>query len=130
MEVYPLNLKSVVYLIAAMFSRILPALALICLSCPISNFAAGPPVAPSAGGEGIQAALDALPAGGEVILSSGKYLIREPVILRRDHQTLRGCGASTVLYLADGGQLSSGRAGFAFRQGQAHQRCSAGRPAD
>jgi hypothetical protein len=46
-------------------------------------------------------ALDGLPEGGEVVLSEGKYLIRKPVILRKDHQTLRGCGVATVLYLAD-----------------------------
>jgi hypothetical protein len=85
-----------------MSSKIALTLSLVCLSCPLSNFAADLPVPPSSGGEGIQSALDALPAGGEVTLSAGRYLIRQPVILHRDHQTLRGCGASTVLYLADG----------------------------
>src|SRR5580658_6522330 len=78
------------------------ALSLVCLSCPVSNFAAVLAVPPSGGGEGIQAALDALPAGGEVLLGAGRYLIRQPVILRKDRQSLRGSGASTVLYLADG----------------------------
>ena len=58
-------------------------------------------VSPKAGGEGIQKALDKLPAGGEVVLGAGTYLIRQPVILQRDRQTLRGAGAATILYLAD-----------------------------
>jgi hypothetical protein len=53
-------------------------------------------------GEEIQAALDSLPAsGGEVVLPPGKYSIRQPVVLRRDFQTLRGAGAVTILRLAD-----------------------------
>jgi hypothetical protein len=85
-----------------MCSKIQLALALFSLSLPASTFAASLPVQPSAGGEGIQSALDALPAGGEVVLSAGQYSIRQPLILQRDHQTLRGCGLSTVLYLANG----------------------------
>ena len=50
----------------------------------------------------IQQALDGLPAsGGEVLLPAGKILIRQPVVLHRDFQTLRGSGAGTVLVLAD-----------------------------
>jgi hypothetical protein len=50
----------------------------------------------------IQQALDALPAnGGEVVLPPGTIPIRQPVVLRRDFQTLRGAGAATVLRLAD-----------------------------
>jgi hypothetical protein len=50
----------------------------------------------------IQKALDALPdSGGEVVLSAGKFEVRQPIVLRRDHQTLRGAGATTVLRLAD-----------------------------
>lgn len=50
----------------------------------------------------IQKALDALPvAGGEVVLPAGKFEIRQPIQLRRDHQTLRGAGAATILWLAD-----------------------------
>jgi hypothetical protein len=53
------------------------------------------------GGE-IQNALDALPeAGGEVILPPGEISIRQPLVLRRDFQTLRGAGATTILRLAD-----------------------------
>ena len=50
----------------------------------------------------IQAALDALPAGGgEVVLPAGKFEIHQPVVLHRDFQTLRGAGAATILWLAD-----------------------------
>jgi hypothetical protein len=101
MEVYPLA-QTAFKFIANMFSKKLSlALAFVCLSCPVSNFAAVLPVPPSVGGEGIQAALDALPAGGEVVLDAGRYLIRQPIMLRKNRQTLRGSGVSTVLYLAD-----------------------------
>jgi hypothetical protein len=46
-------------------------------------------------------ALDSLAAGGEVDLTPGRYIIREPIMLREDHQVLRGCGAETVLFLAE-----------------------------
>ena len=50
----------------------------------------------------IQKALDSLPAtGGEVVLSAGRYEIQQPVVLRRDHQILRGAGPATVLRLVD-----------------------------
>ena len=53
------------------------------------------------GGE-IQDALDALPAsGGEVVLPPGKIVIRQPLVLHRDFQILRGSGTDTVLWLAD-----------------------------
>jgi polygalacturonase len=52
-------------------------------------------------GERIQAALDQLAEGGDVVLPAGTYQIRQPIILRHDHQTLRGSGVSTVLFLAD-----------------------------
>ncbi len=50
----------------------------------------------------IQSALDQLPEGGEVLLAPGTFEVREPIVLRRDHQTLRGSGFKTVLLLADG----------------------------
>ncbi|MDD5139061.1 MAG: right-handed parallel beta-helix repeat-containing protein [Verrucomicrobiales bacterium] len=54
-------------------------------------------------GAEIQQALDALPeSGGVVVLPPGKIFIRQPIVLRRDFQTLRGDGAATVLWLADG----------------------------
>lgn len=53
------------------------------------------------GGE-IQGALDALPeGGGEVVLPPGEISIQQPLVLRRDFQTLRGSGAKTVLRVAD-----------------------------
>lgn len=54
-------------------------------------------------GAEIQQALDELPAnGGEVVLPSGIFTVHQPIVLRRDHQTLRGSGKETVLRLADG----------------------------
>ena len=53
-------------------------------------------------GAGIQQALDSLPAtGGEVVLPAGIIDIRQPIVLSRDHQTLRGDGPGTILHLAD-----------------------------
>src|ERR1700685_1109561 len=52
-------------------------------------------------GAEIQTALDQLPDGGDVVLAAGTFEIREPIILRHDHQTLRGSGFNTVLMLAD-----------------------------
>jgi hypothetical protein len=50
----------------------------------------------------IQKALDALPdAGGEVVLPAGVIEVRQPIVLRRDHQILRGSGIKTVLRLMD-----------------------------
>src|SRR5581483_5611165 len=53
-------------------------------------------------GEDIQQALDRLPDGGEVVLGPGTYVVHQPIVLRHDHQTLRGSGPKTVLFLADG----------------------------
>jgi hypothetical protein len=51
----------------------------------------------------IQQALDRLPErGGAVVLSPGTFEIRQPIVLQRDHQTLRGSGEATILRLADG----------------------------
>ena len=51
----------------------------------------------------IQRALDLLPeSGGEVVLPSGTFEVRQPIVLQRNHQTLRGSGDATVLRLADG----------------------------
>jgi hypothetical protein len=74
----------------------------VCLLLSYSNFAAPISVPPSAGGEGVQSALDRQGAGGEVDLIAGKYLVHKPIILRKDGQTLRGLGDATVLVLADG----------------------------
>ena len=52
-------------------------------------------------GTEIQQALDALPAsGGEVVLPAGRFEVRQPIILNRDNQTLRGAGTATILHLA------------------------------
>src|SRR5271165_2826657 len=40
----------------------------------------------------IQRALDRLPDGGEVVLAPGTYVVRQPLVLQRDRQTLRGSG--------------------------------------
>jgi hypothetical protein len=59
-------------------------------------------LAPGVTGDQIQKALDTLPAsGGEVLLPAGKISIRQPIMLHRDFQILRGSGAGTVLWLAD-----------------------------
>lgn len=50
----------------------------------------------------VQKALDSLPdGGGEVVLPSGTIEILRPIVLQRDHQTLRGVGTATVLHLVN-----------------------------
>ncbi len=68
---------------------------------PLSGLAATIGVPPVAGGDGIQQALDQVGVGGQIVLSRGKYVVHQPVILRQDGQTLRGAGPETVLFLAD-----------------------------
>ena len=79
-----------------------PAIYLICLQV----FATGHRVITlpmGTTGAQIQQALDMLPAGGgEVLLPPGVVEIHQPIVLRRDHQTLRGFGKETILRLADG----------------------------
>lgn len=54
-------------------------------------------------GAEIQKALDTLPAdGGAVALPAGVFIIRQPIILQRDNQTLRGVGDNTILRLSAG----------------------------
>jgi len=51
----------------------------------------------------IQQALDRLPdTGGEVVLPAGTFEVRQPIVLKRDYQVLRGAGKLTVLHLVDG----------------------------
>jgi len=58
---------------------------------------------PGVSGAEIQQALDRLPeSGGEVVLPPGIIEVRQPIVLRRDGQTLRGSGNATILHLADG----------------------------
>ena len=70
-------------------------------TCLFSASGAVIAVAPAAGGEGIQRALEGLPGGGEVVLQAGTYRVGQPIILRHDGQALRGAGPETVLYLVD-----------------------------
>jgi len=54
-------------------------------------------------GAEIQRALDGLPdSGGVVVLPPGNFEVSQPIVLQRDHQTLRGSGDATVLRLTDG----------------------------
>ncbi len=60
-------------------------------------------LAVGASGVQIQRALDLLPeSGGEVVVPAGVFTVNQPIVLRRDHQTLRGAGKGTILRLADG----------------------------
>src|SRR5580658_395231 len=79
------------------------SLTLLSIFAPASALAGGAiiDVAPQAGGEGIQKALDSLQNGGEVALEAGTYVVHQPVMLQRDGQILHGKGDSTILYLAD-----------------------------
>ncbi len=88
------------YFIPFMSLKIAWALAFAFLIVPISNFAVS--ARPIIDGAKDQAALDNLPEGGEVVLGVGRYLIRQPIVLQKSRQALRGCGAGTVLFLADG----------------------------
>jgi hypothetical protein len=58
-------------------------------------------LSPNSSQEEIQRALDGLPEGGEVVLGPGTYEVHQPIILKHDHQTLRGSGLTTVLRLAN-----------------------------
>ena len=50
----------------------------------------------------IQKALDGLPAaGGEVLLPPAEIQVSQPIVLKRDNETLLGSGRKTVLFLAD-----------------------------
>lgn len=54
-------------------------------------------------GRAIQTAIDSLPpSGGQILVSSGVYTCKTAIVISRDNVELRGQGASTVLYLADG----------------------------
>jgi hypothetical protein len=68
---------------------------------PLSGLTATLAVPPTAGGDGIQQALDQAGVGGQVDLSRGSYLVHQPIFLRQDGQTLRGAGPETILRLAD-----------------------------
>lgn len=56
-----------------------------------------------AGCDGIQGAIDDLPAsGGEVVVAAGTYVCDEPVVIAADNVRLRGSGPATLLTLSDG----------------------------
>ncbi|MCX6895194.1 MAG: right-handed parallel beta-helix repeat-containing protein [Verrucomicrobia bacterium] len=75
----------------------------ILVSYPLSAFSTVVNLSAGVTGAEIQKALDQLPAeGGEVVLAAGRYEIRQPIVLNRDRQTLRGSGLATVLWLVDG----------------------------
>jgi polygalacturonase len=72
------------------------------LSAPSAGALASVTVNANATSEQIQAALDGLPdSGGEVVLPPGVFLVRQPIVLKRSHQILRGAGPCTILRLAD-----------------------------
>jgi polygalacturonase len=74
----------------------------LCLTAPAPPIPVRVTLPAGVTGADIQMALDALPAsGGEVVLPPGKIMVRQPIVLRRDDQTLRGCGPATILTLAD-----------------------------
>jgi hypothetical protein len=78
----------------------------VCLDVPTKPIPVVMPVVvmlhPGVTGAEIQQALDFLPAsGGEIVLPPGEIEISQPIVLRRDHQTLRGSGDATILSLAD-----------------------------
>jgi hypothetical protein len=77
------------------------ALIALLFTIPFSGKAATRKVFPSAGGEGIQQALDEVGVGGQVRLKQGIYRIHQPIILRQNGQTLRGAGPETILLLAN-----------------------------
>ena len=80
-------------------SRGIPRFCSLLLLLPVCSFAAPVPPGP---GAAIQAAIDALPAGGgRVELASGTYVLTRPIVIARDNVELVGQGTSTVLYLAD-----------------------------
>ena len=75
----------------------------LCLTAPAPPFLTQIMLPAGVTGAQIQTALDTLPAsGGEVILPPGRFEVRQPIVLRRDHQTLRGSGPTTILALANG----------------------------
>jgi len=77
----------------------------VCVQAAPENSTPAPVVVtlpPGITGAQIQQALDALPAaGGEVRLPAGRISIRQPIVLDRDFETLRGSGAGTVLWLTN-----------------------------
>ena len=86
---------------AAVCLAVFPMMFISAFSTPAAGLAVVKLPAGVTGAE-IQQALDSLPSGGgEVVLPAGRIEVRQPIILSRDNQTLRGAGAATILHLAD-----------------------------
>jgi len=85
--------------------RLIIYLLMVAIGWAGENAKAAPPLvltlSAKANGSEIQSALDNLPSGGEVLLSSGTYEISQPLLLRHNDIALRGSGLSTVLHLAN-----------------------------
>jgi hypothetical protein len=70
--------------------------AVLCFSVAVAAAAEKPRVIDATGFSTLQAALDALPeAGGVVLLPPGEVEIREPLVLTRPESRIEGAGAST-----------------------------------
>src|SRR5580698_277494 len=85
------------------FLRLL-AFFLVCLCAPgysAGNLATIITVPANSSDEAILVALAKQNDGGEVVLEPGTYIIHKPIVLQHDHQTLRGSGTNTILFLAD-----------------------------
>lgn len=69
---------------------------------PLAGWADTVKIAPADGIEAIQRAFSKGKADREVVLAPGVYQILSPIIMRFDHQTLRGAGKDTILHLTNG----------------------------
>jgi Periplasmic copper-binding protein (NosD) len=101
----PLDLQALSVFRYGVFRRLTGVfvIAFLCLF-PLGLFAANLPiitVPANATDEAILVALAKIPDGGEVVLAAGTYVIHQPLVLQRDHQTIRGAGTNTILFLAD-----------------------------
>ena len=98
--------KAVILTVACLLISNFPVFAAVTPEKIIAEKSSAEPVVimlqPGVTGDDIQSALNSLPdSGGEVVLPAGTLSIRQPIVLHRDFQTLRGAGATTVLRLAD-----------------------------
>lgn len=81
--------------------QLLPLFLLLVVSGGSTVFAASPVAEKTC--SAIQHAINKLPVGGgEVLLNSGTYICTQPIVLDKNHVTLRGRGTATVLRLANG----------------------------
>jgi len=80
------------------FFGFLPAILLICAAVEAAESDAPTAVIQAADHENLQAALDAVPAGGGlVVLGPGRFLVDKPLILSRGETRIVGAGAATCL---------------------------------